>query len=229
MKIVFLNIWNCEVQQNIEEFLKEQSEDTDVFCFQEAYEKTKWLCKDILSEYKLISDYKYIGNTEDFPQAIYIRKGIEILSYKTFLKNASSMGLALHTQLKYKDKTINICNVHGVALPGDKLDNESRIGQSQGIIDEYKDLKGMKIIGGDFNLDAKTKSIGLFEKNGYVDLIKKYKIPTTRNRFVWDRYPINKQYFSDYVFVNPSVPVTEFIVPNIEISDHLPMILSIDL
>ena len=79
-------------------------------------------------------------------------------------------------------------------------------------------------------LEANTKSVSLFKDNGcYIDLIKRYKILTTRNRLIWDEYPDNKQYFSDYVFVGPTVQVTEFLVPDIEISDHLPIILKFSL
>jgi len=225
MKIVFLNVWDCKVEDKIKKFIKEQSIDTEIFCLQEAHEKTKWLFRNMLSEYGLFSDYKCINNIDNFPQVTYVRKDIEILSKKSFLKNTPKTGLALHLQIKYKNKIINICNVHGISVPGDKMDTPERILQSQKIIDLYKNLSGSKIIGGDFNLEVNTKSINLFEKNGYVDLIKKYKIPTTRNRLIWDEYPDSKQYFSDYIFVDPNVRVNEFLVPNIEISDHLPMIL----
>lgn len=229
MKIIFFNVWNFTVKEGAETFIKENASITDVFCLQEAYEKTKWSCRDILSDYNIISDYKYINDNEDYPQVTYIRKGIEITNTKTFMKEIPNIGLALHTQIEYKGKLINICNVHGISKPGEKLDNSDRIRQSTEIINAYKDLEGLKIIGGDFNLEHNTKSIKLFEENGYIDLIGSYKIPTTRNRLVWDKWPGSKQYFSDYIFVNKEVLVTNFVVPSNEIADHLPMILDIKL
>jgi endonuclease/exonuclease/phosphatase family metal-dependent hydrolase len=86
---------------------------------------------------------------------------------------------------------------------------------------------GLKIIGGDLNLMPDTESVRMFAANGYRDLIAEFKIPTTRNRLVWDKFPDSKQYYSDYVFVSPEVKVREFSVPNNEISDHLPLIVDI--
>lgn len=227
MKIIFLNTWNCKVEEPIKEFIKQNLSDTDVFCFQEAYEKAKWIFKDILSDFVLIEDYKHIDDTDNFPQATYVRKNVGLTSQKSLFKDIDKLGFALHTQINYKNEIINICNVHGVSKPGDKQDTPSRILFSQEIIKYYKNLGGLKIIGGDFNLEHNTQSVNLFEENGYINLIKKYKIPTTRNRFVWDKYPDNKQYFSDYVFVSPEVKIKCFDVPNIEVSDHLPIILEI--
>ena len=84
------------------------------------------------------------------------------------------------------------------------------------------------MIGGDFNLAPETKSIAMLTENGYRDLIKDFKIRTTRNRLAWEMYPESKQYFSDYVFASPEVKVKEFTVPENEISDHLPLILDIE-
>ena len=43
------------------------------------------------------------------------------------------------------------------------------------------------------------------------------------------RYPGRKLYFSDYVFASPDVEVQGFLVEDIEISDHLPMIVSAEM
>lgn len=67
----------------------------------------------------------------------------------------------------------------------------------------------------------------MFEKNGYKDLIKDYKIPTTRNKVAWKMYPDNPQLYSDYVFVSSGIEVKSFSVIENEISDHLPLILEI--
>jgi endonuclease/exonuclease/phosphatase (EEP) superfamily protein YafD len=226
MKIVFLNVWNFKVRDKVKEFIKGQSNDTQVFCLQEALREKRWLLRYILPKYTLVSDCKYVDDIGRFSLATYVKKDIKILAHKSLLNNFSKTGSALHLQVKHKNKLINICNVHGISRPGDKTDSAKRLTQSQKIIEVYKNLGGLKIIGGDFNLEINTKSTTLFEKDGYVNLIKKYKILTTRNRLAWDEYPNNKQYFSDYVFVEPKLQLTEFLVPNIEISNHLPMILN---
>lgn len=72
---------------------------------------------------------------------------------------------------------------------------------------------------GDFNLDINTRSIEILEEN-LINLIKKYNIKSTRNK----HFP-GQEKFADYMFVSQGVNVLNFKVPDLEISDHLPMIL----
>jgi len=137
------------------------------------------------------------------------------------------VGLGITTQIDYHGTPLAICNFHGRSRPGDKLDTPERLSQSQGLIDCFRSLPLPLILGGDFNLDIHSTSISLLEKAGYKNLITEYAIRTTRNRIIWDKYPATPQLYSDYVFVSPDISVTDFIVPENEISDHLPLILRI--
>ena len=120
-------------------------------------------------------------------------------------------------------------NVHGKAMPGHKLDTPARIRQSRNIIDFLKGKNGPKIIGGDFNLDFHTKSVKMFEDAGYRNLIKEYGIKDTRGEVNHRQYTSSEQqYFSDYCFVSQDVKVKDFKVPDIGISDHLPLILDFE-
>lgn len=240
MKIIFLNIWNSRLKDPVIKFIKEHVDDTDVFCFQEAYDETINLMNStLLKEFKLIKYFKHLdqNNTEtsdetyedEFPQATYIKSTCETISDDLILKETPATGLGLHTQINYKGSNISICNVHGISKPGNKLDTPDRLIQSQQIIEYYKNYDHPVIIGGDFNLEMPTQSVELFEMSGYRNLITEFKIKTTRNRIIWEKYPNSIQYFSDYVFVNNKVNVKSLTVPNIEISDHLPMILEIEL
>lgn len=232
MKIIFFNVWNFKITEPMIEFVKKQSANTDVFCFQEAYDKPRWICSKILEDFNEYHEFKYIPNNTDtyedeFPQATYIKKTLKLTQYEVLLKDEAGTGLALHTQLNVNGVLVNVCNVHGVSKPGNKLDDPYRLVQSAKIIEYYKDVEGIKIIGGDFNLEKNTESVQMFSKAGYTDLILEYNIPTTRNNLVWSRYPDNKMYYSDFVFTSPQCKVVNFEVPNIEISDHLPIILEI--
>lgn len=228
MRLVFLNTWYGEVSQPFVNFVKEQSLNTDVFCFQEAPEKLRWFLIDSLFGYAVRSDYKCIKGEDEFAISTYIKNGLKINSTKTLLINELNTGLCVYTKIQDDNKVINLCNVHGISQPGDKLDNPGRLKQSQTIIDFMKNIEGPKIIGGDFNLEFNTESVKMFEENGYINLIKEFKIPTTRNSLAWEEYPDNKQYFADYIFVSPDIKVINFSVPNTEISDHLPLILEIE-
>ena len=227
MKIIFLNTWNGKLKEGISDFITEQSATADVFCFQEVYDSSKVLFESLLPSFKSLYAHKAIDN-DDFPQAMYIKKDLEVRSSRTLLNDIPEVGLGLYIEIKCQTGNIHICNVHGMAFPGDKLDNAKRLEQSRALIDFFRSLPGRKLIGGDFNILPDTESIRMFERNGYVDMIKKHNIQTTRNHFAWEKYPDSKQYYSDYAFVSPDVNVKDFVVPRNEVSDHLPLILDIE-
>ena len=224
MKIVFLNVWGGTQKEELRIWIETQKTSVDVFCFMEANEEFKKNCGDLLKGYKLAEGYKNVINEDGCFQNTYIKNSQSLIKTETVLERDEYTGLGLFTQIG----GLNILNVHGVAQPGDKLDNPKRIKQSREIIDFMAKIDGPKIIGGDFNLELMTESVAMFEKNGYRNLIKEFNIKTTRNRLIWERYPESKQYFADYVFVNPEVKIKNFEVPQNEISDHLPLILEIE-
>lgn len=231
MKIIFLNVWQGKIRDNLEQFLKSQSPDTDIFCFQEAYEKTKPLLRGCLSNFQEMVATKPMAFGDNFfAQATYIKKSIPILRSETLLKDRNETGLGLTVHIRHQEHDLYICNFHGQTYPleDNKLDSSTRLKQSEAIIKSLQSKTGSKIIGGDFNILPEAESIRMFEENGYRDLIKEFKIPTTRNRLSLDLYP-EKQYFSDYCFVSPDLKVKNFSVPNIEVSDHLPLVLELEL
>ncbi len=227
MKIVFLNIWGSHMTEGLVPYIKEQALNTDVFCLQEATPNAKEACARVLNGYVEISDYKFIDHNDNFPQTMFIRNDIELLSSGTLFGDDMTIGLAMYAELKIGDKNMYVCNVHGRSRPSDKLDNPDRLKFSQKIIEFFQDKNTPVVIGGDFNIEPTTESLRMFENHSYRDLIKEHNIPTTRNHLAWDRYPDNKMYFSDYVFLNDKVTLNNFDVDNNEISDHLPMVLTI--
>ena len=69
----------------------------------------------------------------------------------------------------------------------------------------------------------------MLEASGLRNLITEFNIKNTRNEISWAKYPgLPKQYFADFIFASQNVRVKKFTVPYNEISDHLPMILEID-
>jgi endonuclease/exonuclease/phosphatase family metal-dependent hydrolase len=227
MKIVFLNVWGGKTQDVLVDYIKQQTRDTDIFCFQEATDEMKRLSADVLSDYTEISDFKYFSDKDNFPQSTFIKKGMEILSSGTLMAGEVDCGLAIYSEIKVEGGSVYICNVHGKAQPGNKLDDIGRLKQSQTIIDFFKDKNIPIIIGGDFNISPGTQSIEMFTRHGYRDLISEFSIDTTRNHLAWDRHP-TKMYYSDYIFVNEMVQLERFEVPKNEVSDHLPMLLEIE-
>jgi len=227
MKIVFLNVWGEEMRDGLADFLKDQTKDTDIFSLQEMTDEVKDRCKDIFLNYTEISDYKYISDHDNFPQTLYIRNNIEVLSSGTLLYESADSGLAIYAEIKVDGSRLYICNVHGTARPNNKLDSPGRLKQSKDIIEFFQNKNVPVIIGGDFNLEPDIESVKIFGRYGYRDLIKEFNIETTRNHFAWDRYPDNKMYYSDYIFLDKKVDLKSFSVIENEVSDHLPLLLEI--
>lgn len=223
MKIVFLNIWDARVE-GVKDFLSQA--EAEVFCLQEVFDNAISVARDVLKNYNLFTGKKYVRKHFNFASATLIRNDIKVNQCEN-LFNQGETGFGIYTQFNFNTKNYHLLNFHGMPQPGDKIDNPDRIKQSEEIIKYFSKLEGKKIIGGDFNLLPNTKSIKLFEENNYVNLIEKHKIDTTRNKYAWDRFPENKQLFSDYVFLSPDVKVENFTVPKNEISDHLPMIVQL--
>lgn len=219
MNITFLNMWGGEREEELLAFVKQQSLHTNVFCFQEFSDAMPTLSGETLIDYTKIEFRKH-----RMSQAIFVRKNIPIVASGPLLQDDHFMGSGGYVQIQHGDTDLYICNVHGWPYPGDKKDDAHRLKQSGEIIDFFRKKRGLKIIGGDFNLLPETESVKMFTENGYRNLIEEFNIQTTRNHLAWDKYPL-KQYFADYVFVSPEMKVKNFLVPALEISDHLPLIL----
>ena len=130
-----------------------------------------------------------------------------------------------YIQVRNGGRFLTIVNEHGIAIPGDKLDTPARIVQSEKIVEFLEAAKGAKIVCGDFNLDPKTESIKILEKN-LRNLISEFRTPTTRSALNRTKYPPNEvQLFADYMFVSQDINVKNFQVPDVPISDHLPLVL----
>lgn len=131
-------------------------------------------------------------------------------------------------------RPLTIVNVHGNSQPADKRDTPKRLAQSHKVINFLASRTGEKIIMGDFNLFPDTRGIQMFEEAGYRNLIRDYAITTTRGfnlRKLFPEYANNSygwQEFADYTFVSSDITVKRFEVPDVPVSDHLPMILEID-
>jgi len=237
VKIIFLNCWGATNKEPLAAFIREQKRGTDVFCFQEAYGDMQTLASELLGDYTGMSAHKTIvrGSKDDsMDSAVYVRQGIDVISSGTLLEDGRlDTGLGLYARLRTPAGELYVCNVHGVTLRvdgfDDKLDKPSRLEQSQAFIDFFKDKSQPIIVGGDFNMLPEAKSLHMFEEAGYRNLITDYGITSTRNRFIWERYPDTPQKFADYVFVRGDVNVQDFRVPDIEISDHLPQLLECSL
>lgn len=203
--------------------------ETDVFCFQESSEKIQKTFEKILPNYVNVYVNKNLDEDCNYYQSIYVNKKILVSETSVIFENEINFGLGIVATVRCNGNNLSIGNIHGIWTPKyNKSDTIDRLNQSKIIVDSFKKYEDMKIIGGDFNLTPETESIKIFEDAGYINLIKRFNIKTTRNEYAWKNYPNNKHLFADYVFVSPEVKVKNFSVPEMTISDHLPMILEIE-
>lgn len=168
--------------------------------------------------------------------AIFVKKTIEILDYRAYFiyrdkivnsikKDYSDIPVNIQfLSFLNENKTYIVANFHGASYPGSKLDTLKRIRQSEKIMEMIKKTDGAKILTGDFNLLPETKSIKIIEEN-FRNLIKEFNIKKTRSNLSPFFGTSDFQKFADYTFVSDNVNVTDFKVPDVSISDHLPMIL----
>lgn len=135
----------------------------------------------------------------------------------------------VHLRRLEDGKSFCVMNVHGIPTPGSKLDSVERLRQSEVILDQVKELsKKPVVVMGDFNLLPHTQSIGNLSKH-LTNLIAKYQIESTRSKLnVYWGTP-QEQKHADYTFVSTDIEVISFDVPDVAISDHLPMRLTIRL
>ena len=260
MKLVSLNLWGGRAFAPLMKFLREQSRDTDIFCFPEAFHSNSGIEMSRDTRTNLFADLATllkgfdsfvapIGDGYDNhgpvdfditeSNAIFVQRSAILkidVSGEIFLRGVRRR-LEGHESIDdipynfqyvrfaHHGKMFEVANIHGIARPGHKLDTPERIRQS-GVIEKFLEgEKGAKIFCGDFNLLPDTQSIAMIEAAGMANLIKKFEIERTRSWLSPYFEKDNFQKFADYTFVSPDVRVKSFSVPDVAVSDHLPMIL----
>ncbi len=255
MKLISLNTWGGKIYQPLMIFIKNHSRDTDIFCFQEVFNTTSGITGQTgfrLNLYEEIAktlnshqgyfapclDNYIAGSFQPNFIDFNLSWGLAIFINKKIVVNSCHDLFIYGTRDSFNPKDLNslprniqyinfvsgnqkftVCNVHGIWVKGGKGDTDSRIHQSEQIRQVLDKQPGKKILCGDFNLDINTQSIKILESN-MINLIKEYRIATTRNRY----FP-GEEKFADYTFVSSNINVINFQVPDVAISDHLPMIL----
>ncbi len=232
MRLIFLNAYHLGLREVLERFVTDEAARTDVFCFQEAREGAHIAGESLGDVFQLFTAEEAVAGARPYSLATYVRRSIEVAEHRPISDIDPATGLGLLTRLRASGRSIHVLNVHGnphVIKPQDtKTDSSERLRQSDEFLRAVA-AAGPDIIGGDFNLLPDTESLEIFRRAGYRDLIREHAIATTRNHLAWDRFPEGERYlFSDYVFVSPELAITSFAVPDIEVSDHLPLILEIE-
>ena len=235
MRILFLNLWHGKLADPLRDFL-ERERSFDIACFQEMDDAVDPVLTASFLGYHRVSSQKFVTEKDAYSIATFVHPRFEVTGSGELLREDDETGLALALTLcDGAGRSFHIFNVHGVPRrrvdgafidTDDKLDFPARLRQTEELLAALRSSDVPAIMGGDFNILPEADSIGAFRESGYRDLIQEFAIPTTRNRLAWERYP-NPYLYSDYVFTTPEVPVRSLSVQDVEISDHLPLILEV--
>ena len=259
MRLLSLNLWGGMVHEPLLEFLKQQQQSIDIFCFQEVFSALPGAPKEsagarmflfnelesLLTDFMGFFDSRSTGRDfkgdVNFPVshglAVFVRKNLGAIGYRGEILEESKSSRdpvegwtkAQVLTLTTDDKEFSLINFHGVGQPGNKLDTPQRLGHMQKLALIWESLKGRPRI--------LCGDFNLYPQTESIkimeslgeNLIKKYNIQNTRNEMSWKKYADSPQHFADYTFVSSSIQVKNFEVPYNEVSDHLPMIVDFSL
>ncbi|OGK18002.1 hypothetical protein A3G67_04530 [Candidatus Roizmanbacteria bacterium RIFCSPLOWO2_12_FULL_40_12] len=127
-------------------------------------------------------------------------------------------------EIKVNNMELTIINVHGI-WGFDGEDNERRLKMSQMIVDKIKGEKNV-ILAGDFNVRPETETIRNIEK--YLKNVFKDELKSTFNmkRKKDGGYATS---VVDMIFVSPDIKVTNHYCPDVDVSDHLPLVCELEI
>ncbi len=240
MRIVTLNTWCGKLFDELLPFLKEKSHDTDVFCFQEVLDNKPGVKSAVFKDGKedLVAQMKealpdFVGYSA-IPQenerglATFVKSDFTVEHHEdqyvygskgTMVDNNwSTIGInMLYTRIR-AEETYHIWNLHGAFVAPDKMDYPKTLEQAKNIRNIVGNTEGKRILCGDFNLDPTTESMRIIESIPLRNLVKEYKISSTRTKY----YTLPSQ-FADYIMPSSEVNVNGFGVLDSVVSDHFPL------
>ncbi len=242
MKLISLNAWGGILKPELEEFLKQHADDTDIFCFQEVFDNAinvrEVLGPVDINLYTTLQQLlpNHVGfyapsQVDDEGLAIFVKPSVETTDEGSVFvhrwlnamedDNGTTIGRNLQfLQFMNGDEEYTIINFHGLWNGGGKTDSEDRLEQSRKIRQFMDGLASQKVIlVGDFNLEPTTESLAILTKD-MRDLIKENGITSTRSHHYTK--PVK---FADYAIVSPELDVQKFEVLQDPVSDHLPLLL----
>lgn len=246
IKILDLNIWGGEFLGRIIDFI--HKENPDIVLLQEVYNGTgnldfKYRSLSILSEKLNLPHHAFEPLLIDvrsndkilWGNAIFSRYTIENQKVIFFdipfgefnIENSDikstknqffSMGM-LKTSIKINSKDFNVYSVHGI-WGFDGEDNPRRLMMSDVIIDEIKNKQNI-ILAGDFNVQPYTKTIVDIEE--HLQNVFKNELVSTFNM----KYKKLSSYATaavDMIFVSKHFKIASRYMPDVDVSDHMPLV-----
>lgn len=242
LKLLQLNIWHGgELIDNVISFI--QKENPDIITCQEVQNGDLTGVPRSLTTLKTFAeelDYSYVFSPQilwckephiEQGLATFSRFPIELkdtvffdTSYRYYPMVADQADWEDYpTALQYSvvqspQGSLNIYNVHGIwGLDGE--DNPSRLKMSEIIVSQIQGKENV-IVAGDFNMFPNTQSIRAIER--HLTSVFGTELPTTHN--LSRKPPGYGKGPVDMVFVSTDIKVLNHFCPQVDISDHMPLV-----
>lgn len=132
-----------------------------------------------------------------------------------------------HVSTTISKTTLHVFNTQGI-WGEDGWDSERRVAMAEHIVNEIGNTTPF-VLAGDFNLQPKTKTIGIIEKKA--KNVFKDELQTSFNIKRKDlvNFPGFATAVVDMIFVSPEMKVISHYCPTVDISDHLPLIVELEI
>lgn len=170
----------------------------------------------VRSRYKMLKKIDLPVGNSDFA-------GKKITDWSDWPEKQSKLVQAVDLELPW-GKKIRVINYHGI-WSREKIGNRLTLAACQKIARLAKEVDFPVIITGDFNLFPDTKSMKVFKD--FRSLVDEQNIKTTRPNS--NELSHLERNVVDYILVSTGIRVNSFEVPDIDISDHLPLILDFEI
>jgi endonuclease/exonuclease/phosphatase family metal-dependent hydrolase len=252
LKVICLNVYiGGTLWENMSSFLRDQS--ADIVLLQEVYHTTNpEIFEKNLRTFTALSDeldYPYahfspafiekIGNNQiEQGQAIFsqlplqpfntvfydVPYGQRVNTLKEFPNTPRSLQ---HLALELDEEQLHIFNTQGIwGRDGD--DSPRRLAMAQTILVEIDKLPPTApvLLAGDFNVKESTQTIAMIESK--LKNVFEHTLQTTFN-MRQKNHPGYATAVVDMMFVSHNVQVESYVCPNVDISDHLPLVATINI
>lgn len=250
IKVIDLNLFEGGLYfDNTKKFLKE--ENPDILCLQEVYDGKDKELKENLRTLEVLKKFLPSFYYHFAPEMLYIRKegkfplGNAIFSkfpivktnvtfydipygeYNAYLQNDNKFDFfstlpknLQYAQINLNGLKLNVFNTHGIwGRHGD--DTKRRLEMGKTIVSQIAN-KDNVILTGDFNLFPQTQTVKNLEK--YLKNVFANKLRTSFNVKLKPHPGNYANSVVDMMFVSKDVKVLEKYCPNVDVSDHFPLV-----
>lgn len=247
LKVIQLNIWRGKLLTNALQFINE--ENPDIILLQEVYStelsgmpvthRLYQALQEKLPEYKSAYGAAFTDTTKlgDIESGNAIFSKFEILEttntffdvpYKTFDEQSQTdfsynPQTILGAKLDVNGVEVNAFSVHGI-WGRDGLDSDRRLQMGKIIIEQIQGKKNV-ILGGDFNLRPDTKTVKNIEQ--HVESVFGETLTRTFN-LEHKKAGGYKTAAVDMLFASRNIKVISKKCPDINVSDHLPLVVEFE-